>query len=388
MTESVYDEQPKGFDDYQITLGDILRGERATLGKSLLDVQDHLRIKAKYLAAIEEGDASAFETPGFVAGYVRSYARYLGLDADQVFETFCAESGFEAVNASMAARGTAKPQSRAASLRAATLNDPILNAKVPHRPVRGGFFHDVSLAGIGSVFVLLALVSGLTYGGWRVLEEVQRVQFAPTNDAPGLVADVESLSPEFAAPDEEFIIAGMQAVSDSQLQNLYRPRELELPQMVSRDGPISAIDPQSFGTLAAVEEIPVPIDPIEVETKVVEAAPPTVDVYAVNPAWVRIYMPDGTILFEKILDAGQRYRVPPDLEGPLLRAGNSGSVYLVVGDEAYGPVGRGNGVARKVALNEADAKSAFTLVSAEEIAAPQTPPVNALALQTAEAEAQ
>ncbi len=388
MMESVYGEQPKGFDDYQITLGDILRGERATLGKTLLDVQDHLRIKAKYLAAIEASDASAFETPGFVAGYVRSYARYLGLDADQVFETFCAESGFEAVNASMAARGTAKPQSRAASLHAATLNDPILNAKIPHRPVKGGFFHDVSLAGIGSVFVLLALVTGLTYGGWRVLEEVQRVQFAPTNDAPGLVADVESLSPEFAAPDEEFIIAGMQAVSDTQLQNLYRPRELELPQMVSRDGPISAIDPQSFGTLAKTEEPPAPIDPIEVETKVVEAAPPSVDVYAVNPAWVRIYMPDGTILFEKILDAGQRYRVPPDLEGPLLRAGNSGSVYLLVGDEAYGPIGSGNGVARKVALSEADAKSEFTLVSAEEIAAPQTPPVNALALQTVEAEAQ
>lgn len=388
MTESVYDEQPKGFDDYQITLGDILRGERATLGKSLLDVQDHLRIKAKYLAAIEDCDASAFETPGFVAGYVRSYARYLNLDADQVFETFCAESGFEAVNASMAARGTAKPQSRAAALHAATLNDPILNAKVPHRPVKGGFFHDVSLAGIGSVFVLLALVTGLTYGGWRVLEEVQRVQFAPTNDAPGLVADVESLSPEFAAPDEEFLIAGMQSVSDSQLQKLYRPRELELPQMVSRDGPISAIDPQSFGTLAKTGEPPAPIDPIQVETKVVEAAPPSVDVYAVNPAWVRIYMPDGTILFEKILDAGQRYRVPPDLEGPLLRAGNSGSVYLVVGDDAYGPIGRGNGVARKVALNEADAKTAFTLVSAEEIAAPQTPPVNALALQTVEAEAQ
>mgnify|MGYP000731024284 FL=1 len=94
MTESVYDEQPKGFDDYQIPLGDILRGERATLGKSLLDVQDHLRIKAKYLSAIEASDASAFETPGFVAGYVRSYARYLGLAADQVFETFCPESGF------------------------------------------------------------------------------------------------------------------------------------------------------------------------------------------------------------------------------------------------------------------------------------------------------
>ena len=31
--------RPKGFDDYEVRLGDLLRGERATLGKSLMDVQ-------------------------------------------------------------------------------------------------------------------------------------------------------------------------------------------------------------------------------------------------------------------------------------------------------------------------------------------------------------
>ena len=37
--EAVEDSKPKGFDDYDIRLGDLMRGERATLGKSLLDVQ-------------------------------------------------------------------------------------------------------------------------------------------------------------------------------------------------------------------------------------------------------------------------------------------------------------------------------------------------------------
>ena len=40
---------PKGFDDYEFRLGDILRGERATLGKSLLDVEKELKIKTNYL---------------------------------------------------------------------------------------------------------------------------------------------------------------------------------------------------------------------------------------------------------------------------------------------------------------------------------------------------
>ena len=43
----------KGFDDFEVSLGDMMRGERATLGKSLLDVQRDLRIKAPYIVAIE-----------------------------------------------------------------------------------------------------------------------------------------------------------------------------------------------------------------------------------------------------------------------------------------------------------------------------------------------
>ena len=44
--------EPKAFDDFELRLGDVMRGERATMGKSLLDVQRELRIKASYIAAI------------------------------------------------------------------------------------------------------------------------------------------------------------------------------------------------------------------------------------------------------------------------------------------------------------------------------------------------
>ena len=87
--------KPKGFDDFELKLGDTLRGERATLGKSLVEVQNELKIKAAYISAIENCDPLAFDTPGFVAGYVRSYARYLNLDPDEVFSKFCSESGLE-----------------------------------------------------------------------------------------------------------------------------------------------------------------------------------------------------------------------------------------------------------------------------------------------------
>ena len=80
--------RPKGFDDFELRLGDTMRGERATIGKSLLDVQRDLKIKASYISAIENCDPGAFDTPGFVAGYVRSYAKYLGMDSEEVLQQF------------------------------------------------------------------------------------------------------------------------------------------------------------------------------------------------------------------------------------------------------------------------------------------------------------
>ena len=83
-----------GQSPFEFSLGDELRGERATLGKTLLDIQRDLRIKAAYIAAIEDARPEVFPNPSFIAGYVRSYARYLGLDPDEVFQRFCRESGF------------------------------------------------------------------------------------------------------------------------------------------------------------------------------------------------------------------------------------------------------------------------------------------------------
>lgn len=105
-----------GFDAYDmldVPLGDLMRGERATLGKSLLDVERELRIRATYIAAIENGDVGAFQSPGFIAGYVRSYARYLGMEPEWTFTRFCDETGFRGVHGGPTPRPRSTPRSRA-----------------------------------------------------------------------------------------------------------------------------------------------------------------------------------------------------------------------------------------------------------------------------------
>jgi len=88
--------------------------------------------------------------------------------------------------------------------------------------------------------------------------------------------------------------------------------------------------------------------------QVVAADASEVVMFAVRPSWVRVQAADGTVLFEKILDAGERYVLPRTEDAPLLRAGNAGSVYFTVNGETYGPAGSGPSVVKNVALGPED----------------------------------
>src|SRR5580693_3690272 len=69
-------------------LGDRFRAAREARGLSLSDVSEQIRIRSIYLAAIEEENWSAVGAPVYVRGFLRTYARFLGLDAEEVVAAF------------------------------------------------------------------------------------------------------------------------------------------------------------------------------------------------------------------------------------------------------------------------------------------------------------
>lgn len=83
------------FNEHDVTLGDIMRGERATQGISITDVRLELRLRKSHIIAIESGDLSAFDNKAFIPNYVKAYAAYLGMDPSMTFEIFCWETGFQ-----------------------------------------------------------------------------------------------------------------------------------------------------------------------------------------------------------------------------------------------------------------------------------------------------
>ena len=349
-------EKPKGFDDFELRLGDLMRGERATLGKSLLDVQRELKIKATYIAAIENADVTAFETQGFVAGYVRSYARYLGMDPDAVFARFCKEANFQVAHGMSAAASTATVSAARHRAAAAEYRDPLANPNASFVPRAESAFARIEPGAVGSLAVLVALIAALGYGGWSVLQEVQRVQLAPVDEAPQVVAEIDPLGnvsgdAPLVRSAPEAAVAEVAAADAALVDRLYRPEALDVPVMTARDGPISGINPRE-GLAPAADSGEVAADGAVADAvvQVVADATPGVVILAVRPSWVRVSAADGTVLFEKILDAGERYAVPALEEAPLLRSGNSGSIYFAVNGQTYGPAAPGAQVVKNVSL--------------------------------------
>ncbi len=367
---------PKGFDDYDVRIGDVMRGERATMSKSLLDVQRELRIKASYIAAIENADASAFETPGFIAGFVRSYARYLNLDPDWCFQQFCRESGFQPVHGMSAeASGTVRHAKPAPQAKSRGPRDPFADPETPFAPRGEAILSKIEPGALGSSLVLVALISFIGWGGYTVFNQIQRVEFAPVDQAPGVVADVETLAREgdalaFLGEDETSSRGPTPSIET--VERLYRPEALDVPVLTARDAPIATLDPATLGAMAdqvidrplTVADADTPADPetqgIEnalaaalgdgAAPQVLAAAKPGVTMVAVRPAWVRVTGADGTILYESVMNAGDTYDVPQMEDPAQLRIGESGAVYFAINGQTYGPVGDRGSVTSNLAL--------------------------------------
>jgi len=362
------DVELKSFDDFELRLGDIMRGERATMGKSLLDVQRELRIKASYIAAIEACDPDAFDTPGFIAGYVRSYARYLNMDPDRAFNAFCGESGFSVAHGMSAEASVVKKAAREDRLQKPHGADIFATPATPFVPAGDAVWSRIEPRAVGSSLVLLALIGGIGFGGYSVLQEVQRVQVAPVDQTPVVLSDLDPLSNANVVQTEQG--PTIDTPRADALDRLYRPQALDVPVLVARDAPIATLDPREIGTFAAPE--PAEATPLvgavdralaeaiaPTVPQVVEEAAPALTMVAVRPSWVRVRAADGTVIFEATMQAGDTWEAPLTEEAPTLRTGESGAIYFAMNNKYYGPVGPSGAVTSNLPLEIAGLKETY-----------------------------
>ncbi|MBV9232793.1 MAG: helix-turn-helix domain-containing protein [Candidatus Eremiobacteraeota bacterium] len=69
-------------------LGERFRAAREARGISLSQAAEQIRIRSLYLAAIEDENWTTIGAPVYIRGFLRTYARFLGLDPEEAVAAF------------------------------------------------------------------------------------------------------------------------------------------------------------------------------------------------------------------------------------------------------------------------------------------------------------
>jgi cytoskeleton protein RodZ len=157
-----------------VRAGALLRDARERSGRSVEDCAVALRSRAMQIHALERGDLQVFGGDVYARGFLRSYARLLGVSEREVLDLHGHDPSFGA---------------------------PVATVPTPLRLRRGvpGWM----LAMLAVVVVAGVLATVLTLGGRRAPEVAQSVD--PGVDAPGAAVEEPSVvpepSPEAPAPE-------------------------------------------------------------------------------------------------------------------------------------------------------------------------------------------
>lgn len=321
--------------DTAARVGAGLKEVRERLGWNLPDVARNVRIRQEFLAAIEAGDLSSLPGTTYRVGFVRGYAQALGLDDEEILKRF----------------------RRAGQIGEVEQNKIKLLVPVPDRGVPKGAI----------IFIAFIVAVG-GYGLWyyhteQTRKTAQSVLQIPTKlqplTAPPKVTPPPSISHAAPATPGKAITAPAPAASSAALPATPQTPPTAAPETETAvPSPTAPATPSPTSPPAAAATAPV---------RPQASAPPAamgVVITAIQPSWIQVTAPNGTILFSKVLNAGQSWPVP-HMPGLKMTTGNAGGTIISTNGKAGQPLGD-NGV---VLHN-------YPLTPAAQSSAAPTPPSN------------
>jgi cytoskeleton protein RodZ len=282
-------------------IGCLLREERERQGKSIEEIMDATCISRRNIAAIEAGDEKDLPHPVYAKGFVRSYSRVLGLDADELANRLAATytSEEDEDDDSFACR-QAKPLS----------------------PVSSGARKSSWLV-IAAIIVLLVLLGWLVWsmGLGTKTETGQAVEPVPA-EAQAVSTPSAVPAPEPASPAEEAL-----AVEP----------EFSVPAANATQEPLAFPEEQGEEAVPSEAQNPAAEAPVEPAT---EPGRVRVVAKAGEQCWMQAQLDDGQIR-EAFIRDGQSVTFTFEEHG-WVRLGNAGGVHVTF-NGAPVPIDAGEG---------------------------------------------
>lgn len=263
-------------------IGSALKAVREHQHLSLESVAEDTRIRRAYLAAIEEGRLEALPSRPFTIGYIRAYARALGLDGEAAVERFRTEE-------------PAPDQA---------LREPL--------GVQEGRDPRLMLGAVALALIVAAIVL------WNV---VQRLMIEPTAPATVTVAATAQAKTAPSTPQSAAVALGapLPPPIESTTPPLYETPGLEAATAAgdgSADSAEAALKAKKAAAAAApkVEAVPTESLPATFTAQGAVYGGPAetspVVLQARKPASIIVRGADGTVYFARQLAAGESYRAP------------------------------------------------------------------------------
>ena len=168
----------------KVSFGTWLRRHREARGIELREIADHTKISIRYLEALEKDRFDLLPAPVFRKGFLSQYGRYIGLDPDQVVNTY---------------------------LNALQEGDP----SKTEEPTTGDGAGSRSLIAVLIVFavlVFLALVGYLTI--WRPRDDGARSQEPPPMAVPARIPVLAAVEEAVPSPEEKPVMAPLVVTLD------------------------------------------------------------------------------------------------------------------------------------------------------------------------------
>jgi cytoskeleton protein RodZ len=312
--------------------GDVLRQQREALGLDLEGAAAALRIKPDYLAALEAGRPDLLPGPPYAIGFVRAYSDHLGLDGSEVLRRFKAET----------AGLDAKPD--------LSFPMPLGERSIP-----------------GKAMLLLALILALCgYGTWYYLStderaRPERVAAVPSGllSPPGAPGTSETAAQPSAEPPSKTpatepagVIPGTPAASGSEPGPTAEPAmAVPAPPPPQYSAALSGAAAQPMLPATAPISASPPTAPPEEGPRAygVLDGPARIIIRATADSWIQIRNTDQSLLFTRVLKAGESYRVP-DRPGVSMRTGNAGGLEITVDGQPAPSIGPNGAVRKHVSL--------------------------------------
>lgn len=328
----------------QYLVGDELRMRRESMGQSIADVVDSVRIQTRYLEALEDNRIDDLPDAVYSLGFVRTYSDYLGLDAAEMVARFKEET--QGIKSSPIL----------------AMPEPIEEAKVP-------------TAAILFVAILLAAIG---YGVWYFLSQSDDSAALVVPDVPERLASVAE--PPAMPPPAAIVTLPAAETAEPAGSGPVATTEGDMPPPAADNGgspvepaaaPVAEAAPAAPApeTVAVAQPPPAP-GPAEPETVVLDVptAPPVEEVpreprvyglgnadariviIAIEDAWVEVTDTDDARLFSRVLRKGDSYRAP-NRDGAKFVTGNAGGLKITVDGQPAPPLGPSGLVRRNVKLD-------------------------------------